>query len=204
MRIEDHSTVPAPAELVYDALTSPAVLARAIPGCERLIQLGPADAEGDASFEARVRSASGVWNVSLRTHGGRQHNRVELSLRARGAAGAYTGRGAITLVRHIGQTLLSYSLTVEGADGSGVEALDEAALREVARCCGEGLTRALSEPAEAEAGAVKGREAVALRGGAMGLQQVRQRAAWMVGGLLVGVAALALISNLARRLTARE
>ena len=59
---------------------------RAIPGCERLIQLGPSEADGGVSFEARVRAEGPIWMVTLRVRGGRQHNRVELS-----AAGEWRG-----------------------------------------------------------------------------------------------------------------
>jgi carbon monoxide dehydrogenase subunit G len=201
MRIEGSYTVPVTAERVYAALMTPALLTRAIPGCERLIQLGPSDAEGDASFEARVRAEASVCVVSLHVRGGRQHNRVELSLRASGAEGAYTGHGSITLVRHVGQTLLSYSIFVDGRAGS--VSLPEATLQEVARRCCDGLAEVLAEPAEPDGGAREVALAQVANAGRAGFGWIGQRAVWMTGGLLVGVAALGLLSGLARRLASR-
>lgn len=204
MRIEGSYTVAAPAEQVYDTLLTPMALAQAIPGCERLIQLGPTDAEGDTSFEARARSDTGAWTVSLRAHGGRQRNRVEFALRASGSVGSYTGRGSITLVRHVGQTLLSYSVAMEDAQAM----LAEEALQQVALRCGEGLALALVESGDPDDGVrVGGGDAdlvPATSAEKIGIRRIGQRAAWMASGLLVGVAALALASSLARRLAARE
>jgi hypothetical protein len=192
-----------PAEQVYDTLLTPLALAHAIPGCERLIQLGPPDAEGDTRFEARARADTGVWTVALRARGGRQHNRVEFAWRASGPAGWSTGRGSITLVRHVGQTLLSYSVAMEGAQAMPTEE----ALQQVALRCGDGLALALAGSADLGDGVrLCGGDAdcvPATSADAMGIRRIGQRAAWMASGLLVGVVVLALASRLVRRLAVR-
>jgi carbon monoxide dehydrogenase subunit G len=203
MRIEGSYTVAAPTGQVYDTLMTPRALGRTIPGCERLIQLGPPDAEGGSSFEARVRADTGMWTISLRAHGGRQHNRVEFAMRASGFVGSCTGRGSITLVRHAGQTLLSYSAAIEDAQAM----LTEEALQHVALRCGEGLALALAEAADPGGGMRTSGDAdhvLATSAEQMGIRRIGRRAAWMASGLLVGVAVVALVSSLARRLAARE
>jgi carbon monoxide dehydrogenase subunit G len=56
MEITGSQTFRAPAERIASLLLDPDLLAAAIPGCERLIQFGPPDADGATHLEARVRS----------------------------------------------------------------------------------------------------------------------------------------------------
>jgi carbon monoxide dehydrogenase subunit G len=85
MRIEGTYTFTASAERVFGALVDPDVLRQVIPGCERLIQFGPADDEGAYHFEARVRPAaeSGVYTTTGTVERARKPSHLTLSLRAR-------------------------------------------------------------------------------------------------------------------------
>ena len=56
MEITGSQTFRAPAERISSLLLDPDLLAAAIPGCERLIQFGPPDADGATHLEARIRS----------------------------------------------------------------------------------------------------------------------------------------------------
>jgi carbon monoxide dehydrogenase subunit G len=56
MEITGSQTFRAPAERIASLLLDPDLLAAVIPGCERLIQFGPPDADGAIHLEARVRS----------------------------------------------------------------------------------------------------------------------------------------------------
>ncbi|HEY7021213.1 MAG TPA: hypothetical protein VH349_08850 [Ktedonobacterales bacterium] len=56
MEITGSHTFRAPVERISSLLLDPDLLAAAIPGCERLIQFGPPDADGATHLEARVRS----------------------------------------------------------------------------------------------------------------------------------------------------
>jgi hypothetical protein len=56
MEITGSHTFRAPVERVLSLLLDPDLLASAIPGCERLIQFGPPDADGATQLEARMRS----------------------------------------------------------------------------------------------------------------------------------------------------
>ena len=59
MRIEGTHTFSAPIARVFAILTDPDTLQQVIPGCERLIQFGPPDADGAVALEARVRFGPG-------------------------------------------------------------------------------------------------------------------------------------------------
>jgi hypothetical protein len=56
MEITGSQTFRAPAERISSLLLNPDLLTAAIPGCERLIQFGPANADGATHLEARIRS----------------------------------------------------------------------------------------------------------------------------------------------------
>jgi hypothetical protein len=56
MEITGSHTFPAAIERVSSLLLDPDLLAAAIPGCDRLIQFGPPDADGASHLEARIRS----------------------------------------------------------------------------------------------------------------------------------------------------
>jgi len=56
MEITGSQTFRAPVERVSSLLLDPDLLAAVIPGCERLIQFGPPDADGATHLEARIRS----------------------------------------------------------------------------------------------------------------------------------------------------
>ena len=56
MEITGSQTFHAPIERVSSLLLDPDLLAAVIPGCERLIQFGPPDADGATQLEARIHS----------------------------------------------------------------------------------------------------------------------------------------------------
>lgn len=70
MEITGSQTFHAPVERVSSLLLNSDLLAAVIPGCERLIQFGPPDADGATQLEARVRSGepatTRVMQITLR------------------------------------------------------------------------------------------------------------------------------------------
>lgn len=100
MRIEGTYTFPAAIERVFAALTEPDTLRQALPGCERLIQLGPAAPDGAATFEVRLRPAPDAGIYTLRITGvvSRRPAHLRLELRGRGPHGPVRGSGLIDLV----------------------------------------------------------------------------------------------------------
>ena len=74
MEITGSQTFRAPVERISSLLLNPDLLASAIPGCERLIQFGPPDAEGATHLEARIRSGEStttrIVQITLRSDAG--------------------------------------------------------------------------------------------------------------------------------------
>ena len=60
MRVEGTYTFPGAIGQVFAALINPDALARAIPGCERFIQLGPTTSQEETAYEARLRQFAAV------------------------------------------------------------------------------------------------------------------------------------------------
>ena len=115
MRIEGTYTFTASAERVFGALENTDVLRQVIPGCERMIQLGPADDAGGYRFEARVRpgAETGVYTTTGAVERARKPSHLTLSLRAHGPAGAIPLHGTLDLVAQDERTIAAYAWDVD-------------------------------------------------------------------------------------------
>ena len=122
MRVEGGQTVAGEAAGVFAALLDADALARAIPGCERLIQLGPPGAGGAVAFEARVRAAGAVSTVSIHVTAARPPAYLRVELRGAGPGNAFSARGAVDLVPRDGHTALAYAFDVEATGAASVSA----------------------------------------------------------------------------------
>ena len=144
MRIEGTYTFPVAIERVFAALTQPDEIGRALPGCERLIQFGPAAADGAASFEARLRPApdAGIYTMRINGVAARRPAHLRLELRGRGPHGPLTGSGLIDLVAQDEFTVGAYVFDlVYDPDTSGVP---QAGARE-AQVAGQRYARTVCE-----------------------------------------------------------
>ena len=212
MRIEGTYTFLAPAEQVYAALLDPELLARIVPGCERLVQYGPVDADGSVTFEARVRG-EGVSTIVTRVRGARRPAHLRLDLHAFTAHGAQRGQAVIDLVEQEGHTVSTYSAQVAEPGGAAPSRERDTIVEQAAHQLCVGLERALAAP-----GDVGGEEALLLSpteheralaptlhsiGTSARLRAWGQRAGWMGAGLLLGMMGVAIVTSLARRLAER-
>lgn len=109
MRIEGSYTFTAPLSQLSAALRNPDTLARALPGCERLTQMGPTGADGISSYEVRLRLRSNTppiqANVRVETPSERE---VRAEADGLGWDGAFHARGAMTLLTHGEGTQATY------------------------------------------------------------------------------------------------
>lgn len=114
MRIEGTYTYSATSARVFGALTEPEALTRLLPGCKRLIQLGPTDANGAVSFEARLSQGDATTTVTLTIIATRPPAHLRVELRGAGPWGPFSGRGSLDLVEQEEQerTLLAYAWDV--------------------------------------------------------------------------------------------
>lgn len=117
MRIEGTYTFPATIERVFAALMDPDVLGRALPGCERILQFGPAAADGASSFEVRLRPepGAGVYTVRIIGVAARRPAHLRVDVRGRGPQGLVTGSGLIDLVAQDEFTVGAYVFDVAAA-----------------------------------------------------------------------------------------
>ena len=135
MKIEGAYTFPGVIERVFATLINPDILARAIPGCERLIQFGPADADGDATFEARLRLGErrAHYTATITVHATRRPTYLRLTITGRGPSGPVSGQGSIDLVEQEQHTVVAYALTLEAADLPGEQPAATQAAQLIAR-----------------------------------------------------------------------
>jgi uncharacterized protein len=220
MRVEGGQTVAGDAEGVYAALLDADALARAIPGCERLIQLGPSGAGGAVAFEARTRAAGTVSTVSIYVTAARPPAYLRVELRGAGPGSAFSARGAVDLVPRDGHTAVAYAFDVDAAGAIGAASVSAEACRQVAETICERIATGVraARPTEAviaveplaeledavQITTPRGR-IVALpplppREAARAAPLWARRALWMGAGALLGISAIAVMSAVVRRL----
>lgn len=218
MRIEGTQTFLASMDPVFAVCTDPDLVRRSIPGCERLIQFGPAAPDEAINWEARLRLGpdAQVYTAAVTLQPLRQPARLEIAARGRGPHGDFTGRGSLDFVEQDGRTVVAYVWTLESETipESERQATDSGAATQLAQTIGERLAAAVpirgdGQPTYAEAlpllRADTARGKIILlpptdgRALAPRVRVLVQRGALVAAGLAVGLAALALAGAIIRR-----
>ncbi len=125
MHIEGSYAFPAPPERILQTLADADVLCAALPGCERLIQLGPPARDGSTSYEARLRLHERVYIADLTVTPDPEARRVLLRLNGRSPDGPFHGQGELALAGQQtddGHTQWTYSLELEAPGLSETQA----------------------------------------------------------------------------------
>lgn len=171
MKVLGEHTFDSPRERVWQALLDPAVLARVLPGTERLERTGENEYRG--VMNVQVGPVKGQFQGALRLSDLVAPESYRLKLDGSGPAGFLNGQGELRLEEAAtGGTLLRYDLDTQvGGRLAGVgQRLLESSARSIARQGLEGLgreLRALQEQeaarAAAPAGAVAGPDSVTER-----------------------------------------
>ncbi|HET9111856.1 MAG TPA: SRPBCC domain-containing protein [Ktedonobacterales bacterium] len=227
MRVEGTYTFPGAIERVFAALTNPDALARAIPGCERFIQFGPANADEETTYETRLRLGQRrlPYTVTLRMKAARRPAYVTLEIRGYGPSGPIAGTGSLDLVEQDSHTVVAYRFTVNGAELPEVGDTPSQSASFIARATCAHLADEIYAEAEDEqttwlpsANGVSAGEFVTprgrivtrvrgltARGDAHSLQPLAwtERALWMGAGLAMGLSAIALTAGVVRRMGSR-
>ena len=227
MRVEGTYTFPGAIEQVFVALTNPDALARAIPGCERFIQLGPTTSTQETGYETRLRLGQRrqPYTVALTLISTRRPTYARLELRGHGPAGPINGSGSLDLVEQDSHTVVAYRFTFNGPELPEVGDLASQSASFIARATCAHLADEIYAEAEeasirahrangvtAPAGAYitsRGRIVTRMRGLAARRPMPqplawKERALWMSAGLAMGLGAIALAAGIVRRIGAHE
>ncbi|HEY4910438.1 MAG TPA: carbon monoxide dehydrogenase subunit G [Methylomirabilota bacterium] len=111
MKIEGSSDIPAPRERVWKAFLDPVTLARAIPGCEGLEEIGPG--EYKAKMKVGVAAIKGTFEGKVRLFDLEPSNRYKMALEGSGGPGFVRGEASMELSDIEGGTRVSYSADVQ-------------------------------------------------------------------------------------------
>jgi carbon monoxide dehydrogenase subunit G len=144
MKIQGSHTFEAPREQVWRALLDPSILARTLPGCEKLERVGENDFQGVLSVQ--VGPVKGQFQGTLQLSDLRSLEGYHMKLDGKGPAGFMSGEGELRLADAGGTTLLTYDLDAQvGGRLAGVgQRLIESSAKSISRQGLEGLARELA------------------------------------------------------------
>jgi 2-furoyl-CoA dehydrogenase large subunit len=114
MRGKGTVTIPAPPSEVWRRLIDPVELAKIVPGCKSLEQIGPDRYRAEVMIG--VAGIRGLYAAEIELKDMRAPTSVRLVGKATGALGFGSGEGVVTLAPQDGGTRLTYSY---GADVGG-------------------------------------------------------------------------------------
>ena len=139
MKIEGQHTFDAPREAVWNAVMDPEVIARTIPGCDNLEQVG--DTEFKGAMKIKVGPVQGNFQGHVTLYNLNPHDSYRLKLKGQGPAGFVDGDGLLTLTEEQGKTVLAYDIDakVGGRIASVGQRLVESSAKVVSRQALEGL-----------------------------------------------------------------
>ena len=107
MKISGSYTIDAPQEEVWAALNDMEVLARIVPGCERLEQTGENEFEG--TVKIGIQAIKGTYKGRIRLEDIQPPHHYKLVASGRSANGVVDGAGTVDLSEEDGKTVLTYS-----------------------------------------------------------------------------------------------
>jgi carbon monoxide dehydrogenase subunit G len=107
MKIAGSNQLPFPPERSYELMQDPAVLARAIPGCEALERTG--DGEYRMKMKMMLASFSGAFEGKVRLVDPMPPTSFRMIVEGSGKIGFMKGDGALTLAAKDGGTEVSYT-----------------------------------------------------------------------------------------------
>ena len=111
MKVEGSHTVPLPPEPAYQLLQDPMVLAKCMPGCERLERIG--DGEYAMRMKMVLASISGLFDGKVRVADPNPPVSFRMVVEGNGKIGFMKGEGTITLAPQESGTGVSYEGEVQ-------------------------------------------------------------------------------------------
>lgn len=107
MNLEGSYTFYAPRQVVWDSLMTPDVLARVLPGCEKLEQVG--DDEYEAVLKIRVGPVQGKFKGNVKIADMVEPESYSMTVDGKGAPGFMKGTGYVKLEEQGQATVLHYT-----------------------------------------------------------------------------------------------
>lgn len=107
MKIMGDYTFEAPRDLVWEALNDPTVLAKIMPGCEKLVQT--ADNEYEGALKIKVGPVQGTFQGKIKLSDIKAPESYHMLVDGQGAPGFVKGEGNANLTEQDGKTLLHYA-----------------------------------------------------------------------------------------------
>lgn len=140
MKLQGQHTFDAPRDAVWEALNDPEVLARTLPGCERLEEKEPHVYTG--ALNMQVGPVSGQFQGTVKLRDLEENRGYHMDLSGQGAPGFVQGKGSVSLEdADGGGTVLTYDLDAQVGGriaGVGQRLLDSSA-KVITRQALEGL-----------------------------------------------------------------
>lgn len=106
MRIEGEYTFAAPQEAVWQALLDPEILAKTMPGCEKLEKVG--DNEFKGVMKIRIGPMQGEFKGGVTLTDLNPPNGYQMKVTGRGPSGFMDGTGSLRLESQNGSTIMHY------------------------------------------------------------------------------------------------
>ena len=106
MKITGTYTIDAPRDQVWFALNDMEILARIVPGCERLVQTGENEYEG--TVKIGIQSIKGSYSGKIRLEDIQAPHHYKLVASGRSSNGVVDGSGTVDLAEQDGKTVLTY------------------------------------------------------------------------------------------------
>lgn len=150
MKVEGSYTFDAPQEIVWPTLLDPEVLAKIMPGCEKLDLVGENEYEG--IIKIKVGPVQGTFNGKVILANIDAPNGYDMQVTGKGPAGIVDGTGKLWLQGENGQTILHYDgdANVSGKIASVGQRLMDTSARAVIRQSLEGLSQQIAVRQHAE------------------------------------------------------
>ncbi|MBK9052450.1 MAG: carbon monoxide dehydrogenase subunit G [Chloroflexi bacterium] len=150
MKVEGSHTFDAPREIVWPTLLDPDVLAKIMPGCEKLEQTGENEYEG--IIKIKVGPVQGTFNGKVHLANINAPHSYDMLVTGKGPAGFVNGSGKLWLEGENGQTILHYTgdADVGGKIASVGQRLMDTSARAVIRQSLEGLGHQIAARQHAE------------------------------------------------------
>jgi carbon monoxide dehydrogenase subunit G len=151
MKIQGTHTFDAPRERVWRALLDPAVLARTLPGCEKLERVGENDFQG--VLNVHVGPVKGQFQGTLRLTDVRPLEGYHMKLDGKGPAGFMNGEGDLKLTDAGPSTTLTYDIDAQvgGRVAAVGQRLLESSAKSITKQGLEGLAREIAAMGDSEA-----------------------------------------------------